>query len=80
MNNIITSEEEKAEIYHACSTLMGENGDIFAEEIINTGMLTPRSYESIEADIYYNGRNSVTKYFGLIHYYLIQWRKNVTTA
>ncbi len=67
-----TEIQETTDIKIAFSRLMGENGDKFVDEIINTKMLKESSYKTICDNISYNGKESITKYFGLVHYYYLQ--------
>jgi len=64
--------QELTDIEIAFSRLMGENGDKYVDEIINTKMLKESSYKTICDNISYNGKESITKYFGLVHYYYLQ--------
>jgi hypothetical protein len=66
------TEQEQDEIIEAFQCLMGTNGDSFKKEIFTTGKLKQSSYEVICDNISYNGKNSVSKYFGLVHWYYLQ--------
>ena len=63
------------ELEIAFSSLMGENGFTFIKEINETGMLKQSSYNTICDNISFNGRDSIVKYFGLVHYYYLQGKK-----
>lgn len=68
--NII--ETESNSIKEAFSLLMGESGNYFAEEVITTGKLSQNSYNAVCDNIQFNGKQSIQKYFGLIHWYYLQ--------
>ncbi len=72
METITITEQEQNEIIEAFQSLMGMNGDSFIKEIFITGKLSQMSYDIICDNISYNGKNSVTKYFGLVHWYYLQ--------
>ena len=62
-------------VIEAFNTLMGMNGDRFAQEIIDTGILSQMSYDLISANIAFNGKSSVCKYFGVVHWYYLRGLK-----
>jgi hypothetical protein len=72
VETITITEQEQNEIIEAFQSLMGMNGDSFIKEIFITGKLSQMSYDIICDNISYNGKNSVTKYFGLVHWYYLQ--------
>ena len=72
METITITEQEQNEIIEAFQSLMGMNGDSFIKEIFITGKLSQMSYDIICDNISYNGKNSVTKHFGLVHWYYLQ--------
>ena len=59
----------------AFNELMGMNGDVYIKEIIDTGSLCPKSYAVICGNILFNGKESIIKHFGLVHYYSLQPKK-----
>lgn len=73
----ITDPKEIRLIKQAFQNLMGINGDPFVQEIIETGMLSPRSYKLITENVYYNGEESVKAHFGLVYWYEMQYRRNL---
>ena len=69
------SEEFLNPVKNAFQVLMGMNGDDFVDEIAKTGMLSQLSYIQVEDNIQWNGKESIVEYFGLVHYYYIQFIK-----
>lgn len=63
------------DIKEAFQSLMGINGNSYAQEICDTNQLSQRSYDEICANIKYNGEESITKYFGLVHCYYLKGLK-----
>lgn len=66
------TEAQEDEIIEAFQSLMGMNGDSFRKEIFTTGKLSQKSYDIICDNISYNSKESVMKYFGLVHWYYLQ--------
>jgi len=62
----------KEDLKEAFQSLMGVNGDCYVQEILEHHMLSLRSYEAICDNIKYNSRDSIVKYFGIVHYYYLQ--------
>lgn len=60
-------------IRKAFQMLMGINGDRYADEIVNTGALSPKSYSEVCENVSYNGQFSVFQYFGVIQWYRYQY-------
>jgi len=60
------------EIREAFQSLMGINGDKYIDEINMTEQLCQSSYDAICANIKFNSKESIVKYFGLVHYYYLQ--------
>lgn len=77
-NNEAITLKEFVEAYdeycvkEAFGALMGINGDRYIKEIIEDKMLSQRSYDAICENIKFNSKDSVVKYFGLVHYYYLQ--------
>jgi len=64
-----------AVIKETFQVLMGMNGDVFAKEIITTGVLSARSYDIISDNVYYNGKDSIDQYFGLVQWYYFEGKR-----
>ena len=71
----ITDLDEIMAIQVAFQTLMGMNGDQFAIEVIRTGKICEHDYKRICNNIAYNGKDSIVKYFGLVHYYYLNGKQ-----
>lgn len=66
---IVKNSETHREIAEAFQNMMGINGDSYVQEILETGKLSPNSFEEISDNVSYNSRESVCKYFGIVWYY-----------
>ena len=56
----------------ASQALMGMNGDRYAAEILETGILSEESYKEVCEMIKFNGKNSVINHFGIFHWYYMK--------
>lgn len=64
--------DDKIKIKITFSTLMGINGDKYAQEIFDTNVLSQSSYNAICENIKFNSKDSIIAHFGLVHYYYLQ--------
>ena len=75
LDDIEEKQAEEQRLTTAFARLMGENGDQFVTEILNTGELSASSYRIICNNVFFNGRNSIVDHFGIVHWYYLK-RKN----